>query len=53
MFHLVRIKLTKLDLCALGGDYLAGHLSVHPKVGLYYPMNLTQCTFHLVRMQLS
>jgi len=30
-----------------------GHLSVHPKLGLCHPKNLTQCAFPLVRMQLK
>ena len=50
--HHVRMQPTRLSQCALEVGCPPGHLSVHPKVGLSYPLNLTQCAFHLVSMQL-
>ena len=40
-------------MCALGEVCPPDHLCVHPKLEWSDHMSLTQCAFHLVRMQLS
>ena len=49
----MKSELIGTELLYFGEIFPLCHLSVHPKAKLYYHLSLTQCAFHLVRMQLS